>query len=77
MEGLDGGIENAVVGLYVGGDDGEGEVRKEGTELLWSSVEFVVAKCHAVEPHLVECLGDLLTAVVGVEECALDREEWS
>ena len=75
MEGLDGSIQDAVVGLDVGGDDGEGEVLEESTELVWSTVKLMVSERHAVETHLVECLCDFLAAVVGIEECALSQEE--
>lgn len=71
MEGLDGSIQDAVVGLDIGGDDGEGEVLEESTELIWSAVKLVVSECHAVEAHLIECLCDFLATVIGVEECAL------
>ena len=71
MEGLDGSIQDAVVGLDVGGDDGEGEVLEESTELVWSTVKLVVSECHTVETHLVERFCNFLATVVGVEEGAL------
>lgn len=75
MKRLDGSIQDGVVGLDVGRDDGEGEIGEEIGQLFGSAVEFVVAEGHAVEAHLVEGFGDLLPAVVGVEERALGRNE--
>ena len=71
MEGFDGSIQDAVVGLDIRGDDGEGEVLEESTELVWSTVKLVVSECHTVETHLVERFCNFLATVVGVEEGAL------
>ncbi len=71
MEGLDSSVEDGVVALDIGGDDGEGEIGEEGAEFLGASIEFVVSKRHAVEAHLIEGFGDLLTTIVGVEESTL------
>lgn len=70
---LDGFVQLGVCRLNVGRDDVDvGQVGKEVAQLLVSAVEFVIAKRHGIEAHLVQSLGDLLTAVVGVEQGALE-----
>jgi hypothetical protein len=43
----------------------------EASNVVITTVELVVAEGHGIEPKLVQGLGDLLAAVVAVEECAL------
>ena len=72
MEWLDGLVENWVVGLNVRRDDGEGKVGKESTQLLITTVEFVVSEGHSIKPKLVDSLGNLLASVEGVVESTLE-----
>lgn len=65
-------IEHRVVRDDIGGDDREGEVLEERPEGVVAPVELVVSERHAVEAHLVHGLRDLLSAVVGEEERALE-----
>lgn len=57
--------------LNVRGNYGERKVFQELPESVIASIEFMVAKCHRVEPQLIECFGYLFATVEGVEQSSL------
>jgi len=70
---LNGLVERRVRRLDVGGHDGDvGQVLQEVSKLVVAAVELVVAEGHGIESQLVQRLGNLLTAIIRVEERALE-----
>jgi len=66
-------VRDLLVGrLQVRADDGEGQVVQEVTQHLFAAIKLVVSKRHRIELKLVERLGNLLSTVERVEECALE-----